>query len=352
MNVLTKFVAACAATLLMCCASGADPAQNPWLSSPLLHAAKTQNLIATLDALKQQETDNTGDFLVWRLLCIKEERTGFDSFNQHERDAYVYFQMIRNVARNGFSTYFENSSGRNAGLVLGALERINAEELKQIYAPVHKEIFGDKPVPADRSRVDKMIERALSGSRGKRIGALTYHAEQLIEKLPDSAQPLLAALVRKNPASFIYPLKFYEEFFEIGNVHLMFPEDRKSSLKGEGGRDDWRDAIITVQKSDSTVSISARDVVSLTIRAVPAALGYSGFEYVLKTTQKGEISVPYFARGGSNEDTPFLYELGFDNNPIDDRLSTLLTWKRINSLKNFSPINAPHRALPKKKSGG
>ncbi len=352
MKIIAKFIAACTATLLICCAWGTQSSANPWLTSELLRAAKTQNLVATLDAFAKQEIDDTGDFLVWRLLCEKEERTGFDSFNQHERDAFVYFQMIRTVTRNGFSSYFENSSGRNAGHALGALDRVGATELKKIYAPIHKVIFGDKPAPADRARVAQMVERAISGKRAENISSLAYDAEALIQKLPDTAQPLLAALVRKNPASFVYPLAYYEEFFETGNVHLMFPEDRKSALTGEGGSDDWRDAIITVQKPGSKVSISARDVVSLTIRAAAPAPGYSGYEYVLKTTQKGEINVPYFSRGGSGADTPFLYELGFDNDPVNDRLSTLLKWKRINNIKNFAPISVPHRALPKKKSSG
>jgi hypothetical protein len=332
----------------MCGAWGAEFGANPWLTSPLLRAAKTQNLISTLDALKKQETDDAGDFLVWRLLCEKEERTGFDSFNQHERDAFVYFQMIRNVTRNGFSTYLENSSGRNAGYVLDALGRVGATDLKQIYTPIHKAIFGDKPAPTDRASVEKMVERATSGKRGENFSTLAYAAESLIQKLPDTAQPLLATLVRKNPASFSYPLAYYETFFETGNVHLMFPEDRKYSLSGQGGRDDWRDATITVQKPGSKVAISARDVLSLTIRAVPATEGGSGFEYVLKTIQGGEIRVPYFAKGGSGSDMPFLYELGFDNDPVRERLSALLTWKRIGSIKNFSSINVPHRAVPKK----
>jgi Domain of unknown function (DUF4375) len=349
MNTFAKLIVVYTASLTMSCAWSAESPVNPWLTSPLLRAAKTQNLTVTLDALTKQETDDTGDFLVWRLLCEKEERTGFDSFNQHERDAFVYFQMIRNVTRNGFSTYLENSSGRNAGYVLDALDRIGATDLKQVYAPIHKAIFGDKPAPTDRTRIDKMVERAMSGKQAERFSSLAYVAEGLIEKLPDTAQPLLAALVRKNPASFNYPLAYYEQFFEIGNVHLMFPEDRKFSLKGEGGRDDWRDATITVQKPGGKVSISARDVLSLSIHAVPVVAGHSGFEYVLKTTQNGDIRVPYFAKGGSHSDTPFLYELGFDNDPVSDRFSTLLTWKRINSIKNFSPINVPHRALPKKK---
>jgi hypothetical protein len=336
-------------TSVVCvCVSAAESRLILWDSSPVLRAAKSLNLTSTMDALKRQESDDAVEFLIWRLLCQKEEATGFTSLNPQEQDAYVYFQMLRIVGRDGFTKYLDGGSRQNAGLVLGALDRIGAIELKKIYEPFHRALFGSKPPPSDLKAVAKLVERLTSGKQSEKIESIAYKADDLVRELPESAQPRLDSLVRNAPESFRYPLAFYEDFFERGNLHLMFPEDRKFSMSGEGGRDDWRDATVTITRPGEKISIPTREITNLTVRSRTAIPGYSSFEFVLRTTSRGEITVPYFAKGNAHSETVFLYELGFDNDPVDAGLSSLITLKRMNSIKSFPQLDIPRRAPPRK----
>jgi len=65
------------------------------------------------------------------LLMEKENKTGFNSFTEHEKAFFVVGDMIRQLDSGGFGTYFYNT-GHLAHLLINSLVKIGSKECKEI----------------------------------------------------------------------------------------------------------------------------------------------------------------------------------------------------------------------------
>lgn len=85
-------------------------------------------------------------------LMEKENKTGFDSFTEHEKAFFVVGDMIGQLDNGGFGAYFYNT-GDLAHLLISSLDKIGSKECKEI-AETAISKYGRTP----SSNYDEMLE--------------------------------------------------------------------------------------------------------------------------------------------------------------------------------------------------
>lgn len=108
---------------------------------------------------REREYEQSAERKYWLALIDRIFNTsqGFAGLSQPEKTYYAVSCLIGEVYNGGFDQFFSNSSGDLYGLALDGLFELGAEKSAGLLVQAKEVLFGDRPVPVDRSkRLDLM----------------------------------------------------------------------------------------------------------------------------------------------------------------------------------------------------
>ena len=103
---------------------------------------------------REREREQSAERKYWLALIDRIFKTpqGFASLSQAEKTYYAVSCLIGEVYNGGFDQFFSNSSGELYGLALDGLFELDAEKSAGLLVQAKEVLFGDVPVPLDRSK--------------------------------------------------------------------------------------------------------------------------------------------------------------------------------------------------------
>ena len=103
---------------------------------------------------REREYEQSAERKYWIALInrIFKSPHGFADLSHQEQIYYAVSCLIGEVHNGGFDQFFSNSSGELYGAALAGLLELGAEQTAGLLVQAKEALFGDMPVPIDRSQ--------------------------------------------------------------------------------------------------------------------------------------------------------------------------------------------------------